>query len=338
MNSSSDRRTLPTNLERRGDKLYFRAVIGNKLYRKSTGFRDLNRAKRRAAEIEKAIRDGLQGWERKAIPTFGAWLDRFMDAFYPGKELEGYLVSRVRERWATRPLNLITPMDVREYVAARETQDHASPNSLIREMGLIKRVFRAAVTEKLIETNPCVGYRFKGSARTRILRAEHEAALRAALPADLARYLDVALGTGVRTGEERHFRPMDLRRDGTFIWVRPESNKTKKGREVPLTPAVRKLLQEQKASRPGDETTPYWPNLGPRTFGQLLWRLCPTLHIPTISPHDLRRTFGTRAAERGMFPKHLQMIMGHENIETTMRYYVSLETQSLVDALVKAGF
>lgn len=338
MTNSSDRRTLPTNLERRGDKLYFRGVINGQLYRKSTGFRDLPRAKRRAAEIEKDIRDGKQGWVRKDIPTFEVWLSRFMEAFYPGKELETHLVSRAKEKWATRPLNLITAMDVREYVQTRETGDKASHATLIREMGVIKRIFRAAITEKLIETNPCVGYRFKARARTRKLMPEHEDTLRAGLQPDLQRYLTVALGTGVRAGEQRHFRPMDLRHDGTFIWVRPESNKTKKGREVPLTPAVQKVLQEQQASRPGDDSTPYWPELGPRTVGKLLWKMCPRLGIPTISPHDLRRTFGSRAAERGIFPKHLQMIMGHENIEVTMRHYVSLENANLVDALIKAGF
>lgn len=337
MSNSDDRRSLPTNLERRGDRLYFRAVIGGKLFRKSTGFRDLPRARRRATEIENAIRGGQYGWEKPEIPTFGQWCSRFLDAYYPGKRLETHSLSRVRERWATRPLNLITAMDVREYFRVRQTTDKAADASLARELVTLKRLFKAAISDKLIETNPCDGIRFKPVARTRILTAEHETALRSVFSPTWDRYLTVALGTGVRAGEQRHLRPMDLRNNDTLIWVRPESNKTKKGREVPVTPAVLKALQEQEASREGDETTPYWTNR-PAHARIVMLKACEKLNLPRLSPHDLRRTFGTRAAERGVWPKHLQMILGHEKIDTTMRYYVSLENKSLVDALVKAGF
>jgi integrase len=37
---------------------------------------------------------------------------------------------------------------------------------------------------------------------------------------------------------------------------------------------------------------------------------------------DLRRTFGTMCALRGVPPKTLQGWMGHESITTTMKYYV----------------
>ena len=37
---------------------------------------------------------------------------------------------------------------------------------------------------------------------------------------------------------------------------------------------------------------------------------------------DLRRTFATMCALRGVQPKALQNWMGHESITTTMKYYV----------------
>lgn len=51
------------------------------------------------------------------------------------------------------------------------------------------------------------------------------------------------------------------------------------------------------------------------------------------TPHDLRRTFGTRCAEAGMYPAVLQKIMGHTSIDMTMRYYVHLEQASLITAM-----
>lgn len=42
------------------------------------------------------------------------------------------------------------------------------------------------------------------------------------------------------------------------------------------------------------------------------------------SAHDLRRSFGTRWAKR-VLPQILQVLMRHERIETTLRYYVELD-------------
>lgn len=72
---------------------------------------------------------------------------------------------------------------------------------------------------------------------------------------------------------------------------------------------------------------------GVNTVRQMMRRWCQRLAIAVCSPHDLRRTFGTRCAEAEIYPKHLQSIMGHKNIEITMRFYVHLSQQSLLDAL-----
>ena len=50
------------------------------------------------------------------------------------------------------------------------------------------------------------------------------------------------------------------------------------------------------------------------------------------SAHDLRRAFGTRWARRVM-PATLQLLMRHESIETTMRYYVDLDADDLAAEL-----
>jgi len=52
------------------------------------------------------------------------------------------------------------------------------------------------------------------------------------------------------------------------------------------------------------------------------------------SAHDLRRTFGTRWARRVM-PATLQLLMRHQSIETTMKYYVDLDADELGDDLWK---
>jgi integrase len=46
------------------------------------------------------------------------------------------------------------------------------------------------------------------------------------------------------------------------------------------------------------------------------------------SAHDCRRAFGTRWARR-LMPQELMVLMRHESIETTLRYYVDIEAEGL---------
>lgn len=49
--------------------------------------------------------------------------------------------------------------------------------------------------------------------------------------------------------------------------------------------------------------------------------------------HDLRHTCATRAIERSMSPKALQLLLGHTSIQATMECYVHVTSKSLVDAI-----
>lgn len=51
-----------------------------------------------------------------------------------------------------------------------------------------------------------------------------------------------------------------------------------------------------------------------------------------VSAHDLRRSFGTRWASR-VKPTTLQLLMRHESIETTLKYYVSQDADEIADEL-----
>lgn len=54
------------------------------------------------------------------------------------------------------------------------------------------------------------------------------------------------------------------------------------------------------------------------------------------SAHDLRRAFGTRWSAR-LKPVELQQIMRHASIETTLKYYVRQDAETLAASLWKAG-
>jgi integrase len=52
----------------------------------------------------------------------------------------------------------------------------------------------------------------------------------------------------------------------------------------------------------------------------------------TASAHDFRRAFGTRWAER-ILPQHLKELMRHQDIKTTMEFYVSQNAQATAAAV-----
>ena len=57
--------------------------------------------------------------------------------------------------------------------------------------------------------------------------------------------------------------------------------------------------------------------------------------VKYASVQDLRRSFGERWAARIM-PPDLMILMRHENIETTMRYYVGRNAQNTAKTLWEA--
>ena len=44
------------------------------------------------------------------------------------------------------------------------------------------------------------------------------------------------------------------------------------------------------------------------------------LGVEKVHPHKFRRTMATRAIEKGMPIEQVQKILGHEQIDTTLRY------------------
>ena len=123
-----------------------------------------------------------------------------------------------------------------------------------------------------------------------------------------------------------------------------EAEKGNRDRLLPLTPDFADLL----LSTPEEERTgAVFPLLGhwtgkpisPRRIGRVVSAIGKLAKVVVnkadgkyASAHDLRRAFGTRWATRVM-PATLQLLMRHQSIETTMRYYVDLDANDLAAEL-----
>lgn len=342
---------MPENLEQRGGIWHLRYVHKGKVYRKSTGVHDLARAKRRATAIKKEIQDGTFGWVKTVAPTFKDWATQYLNKYYalgtgaqafdakrPYTErgyIEGNIFKRVAAVVGSKRIDAITQSDLVGYVRMREGEG-AAVATVNRELVALRLLYRAAIADKLVTDNPCDGIkRKKPNVRKRLLTRENEAVIRKHADPTWVRYMDVALGTGLRAKELRMMRPCDLRHDGTWVFVQAGSNKRNTSREVPLSPAVMTALKEQAQSREGGDTTPYWPEVGGTHAYRYFERLCARLKIEQVSPHDFRRTFATRWVERGGNLKNLQTVLGHKDIAVTMEIYLSFNSGSVRDTLME---
>jgi integrase len=123
-----------------------------------------------------------------------------------------------------------------------------------------------------------------------------------------------------------------------------EAEKGHQDRFLPISPDFAELLLETPVSArhgrafplDGLQTkTPITPKRVSRIVGQI-GELANVLVNKTAgkfaSAHDLRRAFGTRWAAR-VKPATLQLLMRHENIETTMKYYVAQNADDVADEL-----
>ena len=63
----------------------------------------------------------------------------------------------------------------------------------------------------------------------------------------------------------------------------------------------------------------------------------PNLEFKPLTPHGLRHTFATKAIARGMRPKTLQKILGHNSLQMTMDLYCHVEQNTLKEEMALMG-
>jgi len=99
--------------------------------------------------------------------------------------------------------------------------------------------------------------------------------------------------------------------------------KSDEDREVPLNDTARELFRElMQADRMGGEFLFTNPKTGTSyTTIKTAWlTACRNAGLSNLRFHDLRHTFGTRAADAGVPLPAIRDVMGHRSIQTTERY------------------
>lgn len=63
----------------------------------------------------------------------------------------------------------------------------------------------------------------------------------------------------------------------------------------------------------------------------------PDVDFKSFTPHGLRHTFATKAIAKGMKPKVLQKILGHNSLQMTMDLYCHVEEDTIREEMALMG-
>lgn len=140
--------------------------------------------------------------------------------------------------------------------------------------------------------------------------------------------LEVLFSTGMRISELCSLNRSDVDPTGKIFVM----GKGKKERFVYLTPRAKQILERYLSTRNDTAKALFIPYGGPNSKSNQK-RLSPNyiqmkikeyreklgINVPT-SAHSLRHGFATYLAESGASPAAIQILLGHESLETTTRY------------------
>lgn len=254
----------------------------------------------------------------------------------------GHLLSFFGEELAMD----ITGDRIASYVAYRQ-DEKAAPATINRELAALKRAFRLGEKVGKVIQRPEVSMLREDNRRKGFFEAEEYRAVLEHLPEELKPVIQTAYITGWRIASEiltRQKHHINLEAE----WLRLEPGETKngEGRNFPLTPELREVLERQlETTKALEQATgriiPWLFHRDGNPIRDFRWAweaACKAAGVPGRIPHDFRRT-AVRNLERAGVPRSAAMAMvGHRTESIYRRYAIADETMLKEGAVKLAAF
>jgi integrase len=254
------------------------------------------------------------------FPHFSDFVDTYINYAQQHKRSwkrdEGILKT-VADFLAPKRIDEVTTWDVERYKARR--REVVTPATVNRELTILKRLFNLAIEWTDLHDNPVDGVRFfkEPERAIRVLSGDEEKKLYKHCAEHLAPIICIALNTGMRRGELLGlcWEAVDLHQK--IITVK--QSKSGRVRHIPINDMAWNVLR----SLPGShDSGPVFKFRGESILNvkKAFRRAVERAKIPYCRFHDLRHTFATRMVLAGVDLPTVKDLMGHANINTTMRY------------------
>lgn len=249
------------------------------------------------------------------------------------KRTLGYYRNILRQFLAfldDKPINQIDANDIRYFFAVKKERDKNKDSNINNMRRVLSSFFGWLHEEEYIAKNPMnkiKGIRVEKRIKKPFKDVELEK-LRYAAADDvrLTALIEVLLSTGCRISEVSGMNKDDL--DGDEITV---YGKGKKERTVYLNAKAKLALERYLGSRTDDKKPMFVSKDKPHDrlltsqMGAQIRELGRQCGINDVHPHRFRRTSATMALNRGMPIEQVQIMLGHESIETTTIYAISAQ-------------
>jgi len=256
-----------------------------------------------------ALESTSQNRSASTQKTYISQVKRFINPFF-----EHFMISD------------ISHSDIRNWQNAMLEQGR-SKHTTAKTAMLFRYILQEAQYDGLIETNP-----FR---RVKIIKPDHPKRKEPYTNDEIEQIIEHADGwfrayfitslmTGLRPSEIRYLRWENI--DFKYKRINIFQKKTKRWKTIPVIPAVEKalLLHYENSSSdewvfPSEHGKPFTENknINKYHFKPLLQKL----GIPYKSLHVTRHMFASVLISNGMDINWVSRVMGHTNIETTLKYY-----------------
>lgn len=302
-------------------------------------------AKRR--EIDRGMWDATDDDKREAI-TFGA----YAAAWVEGRQVSGRPIKdRTREHYSailddhllptfgSRQVAAIRPADVRAWYAATLAD---KPTMRSHAYSLMRTIMGSAVTDELIDANPC---RITGAGRAKRVHkirpasVDELAIVTAAMPERLRLMVIFASWCAMRFGETVELRRGDIDLTDEVIRIRRAAVRTQGGtfaittpksdagiRDVAIPPHIIPQIENHLTNFVGKKRDSLiFPNdndghLQPSTLYRHWYKARAEAGRPDLRWHDLRHSGAVLAAATGASLAELMARLGHSTPQAAMRY------------------
>lgn len=246
-------------------------------------------------------------------------------------------------------LSQITRVHVEQFKQTRKTETFQGRSvaeaTIDRSLEVLRHMLRLAEEEGVIEATPRVTLYRPDNARERTLTEEEYQRLLAVASVHLRRIIICGYETGMRAGEigALTWEKVDLK--AGFLRLAAEDTKTNEKRSVPVSLALREVLEAiKKDQREGKVVaiTGHVFTWQGRPLGRQGWyrswiSTCRKAELEGVHFHDLRHTFVTRKVREGHDYKRIMSITGHKTFAVFQRYNNPSEEdiKSVVDDTLK---
>jgi integrase len=290
-------------------------------------------ARKAAAKLQAEVRLGGDPAAKKAQAreTAATTMAGVLETYLPIKraklrprsyiETERHLLVGFK-RLHPRPVRQITTATVSAQYEAMVSDRGAT--TATNAWRALHAFFDWALRQGLIDRNPAIGVELrKIRARSRVLAADEIKAVWDATAdgSDYDKIIRLLLLSGARASEIGHLRFSEVLSDR--IVLAPERTKNDRGRSIPLTPAMRTILdghprqpgRDHVFGRSADRPFSSW-GIGKDALDARLG----AKFLPWVV-HDLRRTVATNLGELGIPPHIISGVLGHAVSGVTAKHY-----------------